>query len=96
MNNLPRKQNTSDDMSLWGRSTLPSTESVLGPFFFSLYVNDLPNYFICTHNLYTSLVKLFFDDTKSNRIVNSLADAIAIQILINTIDDWCDVWQLTN
>jgi len=65
---------------------------MLTPLLFSLYVNDLANYLICTLNLYTSPVQLFADDIKSYRTVYSVADAIAFQILFIAIDNWCDVW----
>jgi len=69
--------------------------SVLGPLFFLIFINDLPDYLMKQHSLSFSPVKLFADDLKTYRQVNTLPDAIHFQLLINSIVEWCQVWQLT-
>jgi len=69
--------------------------SVLGPLLFIIFINDLPDYLISKHSLLLSPVKLFADDLKMFKTKNSLADAFHFQALLNTILDWCRIWQLT-
>jgi hypothetical protein len=66
--------------------------SVLGPLLFLVFINDLPLYLINKHSLTICHIKLFADDIKIYRVVNTLADAIYFQLLINSINNWCHTW----
>ena len=61
--------------------------SVLGPILFNIFINDLPS-------TVDSHMKLFADDTKLYRIVDSKADSELLQKDINTVADWSIKWQL--
>jgi len=67
--------------------------SVLGPFLFLLFINDLP-YFLSSFKNHHFSLKLFADDIKSYTIVNNISQAIQFQVFINSIVNWCQVWQL--
>ena len=63
--------------------------SVLGPFLFLIYINDLPNY------LNTSLnSKLFADDLKSYGGYTSNIDHDEFQMTLSRLVDWTNLWQL--
>jgi hypothetical protein len=57
--------------------------SVLGPFLFNLFINDLCN------SITYSKVLLFADDFKILRVINSPHDCHLLQHDINSISDWC-------
>ena len=61
--------------------------SVLSPFLFIVYVNDMPN--VVSSNLY-----IFSDDTKLDRTITSESDCNILQDL-NNVMDWGNTW-LTN
>ena len=61
--------------------------SVLGPTLFIVFINDLPS-------TVDSHMKLFADDTKLYRIVNSKADSDLLQADINIVSNWSSIWQL--
>ncbi len=67
--------------------------SVLGPLLFKIYMNDL-EFFMNLVQVDPSGIKLFADDLKVYKHIQSLRDAINLQILINTVTEWCDIWQL--
>jgi len=68
--------------------------SVLGSLLFLMFVNDLFHYLSFNNFLTFSPVKLFADDIKAYWHVNTLSDAIFFQAIINSIVDWCHLWQL--
>ena len=61
--------------------------SVLGPTLFNVFINDLPS-------TVDSHMKLFADDTKLYRTVDSKADSDLLQMGVNTVTNWSNVWQL--
>jgi len=61
--------------------------SILGPVLFLLYVNDIPQQ---VH----STVKMFADDTKLYRTVNSLDDCEKLQEDLNSLAAWANHWLL--
>ena len=63
--------------------------SVLGPVFFIIYVNDLPD---IVANSYT--VYMFADDTKLYRVKDSDSDTSSLQQDLNHLAHWCDTWQM--
>ena len=62
--------------------------SILGPFLFLLYINDLPN--VLSH----STPLLFADDTKVYRKIKSVCDCVLLQEDINALYNWCSQWKL--
>ena len=56
--------------------------SILGPIFFLLYVNDLPD------AVTNSTVACFADDTKIFRRIDSTTDAILLQDDLNNLESW--------
>ena len=63
--------------------------SVLGPFLFLLYINDLPDFLnsnICS--------KLFADDLKAYGSYVSQGDYDELQLTLNRLVDWSNQWQL--
>lgn len=63
--------------------------SVLGPIFFLLYINDLPD---CVKH---SDIFLYADDAKILKCINCMLDCINFQSDIDAIVAWCATWQLT-
>ena len=62
--------------------------SVLGPFLFIVYINDLPE-------LVSSDLYMFADDTKLYRTISSESDCDILQQDLNNVMDWGKKW-LTN
>ena len=63
--------------------------SVLGPFLFLLFINDLPDIFDNSVS-----AKLFADDLKAYDIFNTLEDGDKIQSALNNLIEWSNKWQL--
>ena len=69
--------------------------SVLGPLFFLLFINDLPQFLISKHSLQYSPIKLFANDAELCHTVNCISDALFLQSLLNSLHEWCETWQLS-
>jgi hypothetical protein len=61
--------------------------SVLGPSLFIYYINDLPDTVDCK-------VKIFADDTKAYKSVETVQDNEKLQSCIDNLTDWTDKWLL--
>ena len=59
--------------------------SVLGPLLFIAYINDLPL-------LVNSPTKVFADDTKMYKEIESISDADSFQADIDSLVKWCQEW----
>jgi hypothetical protein len=61
--------------------------SVLGPVLFVVFINDMPE-------VVSSICKLFADDTKVYRDINTTDDNLALQDDLYHLSDWSDKWLL--
>lgn len=61
--------------------------SVLGPILFLIFINDLPE-------SVSSNIKIFADDTKIFRAINSPSDADELQQDLEALQHWSDLWGL--
>ena len=61
--------------------------SVLGPILFTIFINDMPD-------VVKSSIKLFADDTKIFKAIESVEDISTIQEDINNLQQWSNIWQL--
>ena len=77
-----------NEMSTW--STISSgipQGSVLGPTFFVVFINDIPDSI-------NSTVNIFADDTKLFRSVTSDEEHVVLQSDLDMLADWSETWQL--
>ena len=77
-----------NEMSTW--STISSgipQGSVLGPTFFGVFINDIPDSI-------NSTVNVFADDTKLFRSVTSDEEHVVLQSDLDMLADWSETWQL--
>ena len=77
-----------NEMSTW--STISSgipQGSVLGPTFFVVFINDIPDSI-------NSTVNIFADDTKLFRSVTSEEEHVVLQSDLDMLADWSETWQL--
>ena len=61
--------------------------SVLGPILFTIFINDMPD-------IVESMMKLFADDAKIYKAIESVNDLTLIQDDINKLFEWSLKWQL--
>jgi len=61
--------------------------SVLGPLLFTLYINDIANI------IHTNL-SFFADDSKVYTVIRSLEDSYQLQVDLDNIQNWCQIWLL--
>ena len=61
--------------------------SVLGPFLFTIYINDIPE-------TVDSAIRLFADDAKIFTMCNSQQERETLQQDLNSLQEWSNVWQL--
>ena len=61
--------------------------SVLGPILFTIFINDMPD-------VVESCMKLFADDAKIYKAIESFHDTSIIQNDINKLLNWSNIWQL--
>ena len=66
--------------------------SVLGPIQFIVYINDLCNLSTKSQNLLT--FKMFADDAKVCTSISNIQSAEILQVCLNDILNWADMWQL--
>ena len=64
--------------------------SLLGPFLFLLYVNDLPDV-VCTD----TSIALFADDVKCSHPISGSVDHQGLQPDLNSLYDWSGLWGLS-
>jgi hypothetical protein len=57
--------------------------SLLGPFLFNLFINDVFN------SINHCKFLIFADDLKISRVINSSDDCLLLQSDINSVSDWC-------
>jgi len=49
--------------------------------------------FVSYHIFHNSDIKLFANDIKAYSVVNSLTGALLFLIIVNIMEEWCQVWQ---
>ena len=76
---------TSSDY-LPGTSGVPQG-SILGPFLFLVYINDLPS-------MIDNTIARFADDSKCSNVINSTNDCVSLKNDPNSLQTWCRDWQL--
>ena len=64
--------------------------SVLGPVLFLIYINCL-DLTVRAHDK-SIIVSKFADDTKLGRKINSVTDAVSLQMALQSLDQWCKDW----
>ena len=64
----------------------------MGPILFMFYINDLCNLSTKCQNLVT--FKLFADDAKVYMSISNIQSAELLQVCLNDILNWADMWQL--
>ena len=62
--------------------------SILGPFLFLIYIDDLPSV------VSSSLVLLFADDTKGFKTIHDQSDAQSLQFDLNALGSWSNKWSV--
>jgi len=80
------KVNDSISHEEYVRSGVPQG-SVLGPTLFLLFINDLPDHV-------NSEIRIFADDTKLFRKIESTNDVTQLQSDLNSLKQWSDTWGL--
>ena len=88
MSNRIQRVVVNNEMSTW--STISSgipQGSVLGPTFFGVFINDIPDSI-------NSTVNVFADDTKLFRSVTSDEEHVVLQNDLDMLADWSETWQL--
>ena len=63
--------------------------SILGPFLFVLYINDLPE---CIQK--PTDIALFADDSKVSQIIGSANDGVNLQCNLNRLHSWSSEWHM--
>ena len=63
--------------------------SIMGPFLFLLYVNELPDVLTTT-----TAIALFADDAKCSKVVRNPDDCVALQHDLNLLTNWSKEWRL--
>ena len=66
--------------------------SVLGPILFLVYINDLCD--LCTKSQNLVTLKLFANDAKVYTSISNIQSAELLQVCLNDISNWDDMWQL--
>ena len=61
--------------------------SVLGPIFFLIYINDLPD-------TIAAIIKLFADDAKVYRSISTVENVNEVQNSVNQSKSWADIWEI--
>ncbi|XP_065672152.1 uncharacterized protein LOC136089977 [Hydra vulgaris] len=86
LNNRIQRVVQGEAVSTWKKvsSGVPQG-SILGPFLFITYINDLPEKI-------KNMVKIYADDTKILSAVYSIEDAKLVQRDLNIIEDWSEKW----
>ena len=77
-----------NEMSTWSTISSGTPQgSVLGPTFFVVFINDIPDSI-------NSTVNIFADDTKLFRSVTSDEEHVVLQSDLDMLADWSETWQL--
>ena len=66
--------------------------SVLGGLLFTIYINDMTEE--AREELLRILMKIFADDTKLAKLIESLKDREEMQKLIDKLAAWADKWEM--